>query len=72
MDDFLNSDMAISVASFLLGVLLTGLAWGAEKLISSFKKSSNKLDDVLIPLLEVIKDAIAALKDSTPVEKKPE
>lgn len=69
MNDFLNSDIAVTIATFLAGALATGIAWGSSALIKKFKASSNKLDDSLIPLLETLNKAIDALANSTPVGK---
>jgi hypothetical protein len=70
MEDFLNSETATMIATFLAGVIATGLAWGSTALIKSFKASSNKVDDAFIPLLETLNNAIDGLKNSTPIEKK--
>jgi len=56
MEEFLNSEAAVTVATFLAGVFVTAITWGAAALVKSFKASSNKLDDALIPVLEAIAD----------------
>lgn len=70
MEDFLNTETAAMIATFVAGVVATGLAWGSTALIKSFKASSNKVDDAFVPLLETLNKAIEALANSTPVEKK--
>ena len=70
MEEFIKSDAAVMVATFLAGVVATALAWGTTALIKSFKASSNKLDDAFIPILETLNSAIDGLKNSTPIEKK--
>lgn len=59
MEEFLNSELAMTLATFIAGMLVTGITWGASALAKSFKESSNKLDDKLIPLME----AIAEIKE---------
>jgi hypothetical protein len=54
MEEFLNGETAVMIATFLAGVFVTALTWGATALVKSFKASSNKLDDALIPVLEAI------------------
>lgn len=54
IEDILSNQAFYEVIVFLSGVLLTGLVWGAAKLKSSFEKSSNKYDDLLIPILDAL------------------
>lgn len=58
MEDLLNNDLVISLAAFLAGLLASAIVLGARVLIKSFERSSNKIDDQLIPLLEKIADAL--------------
>lgn len=58
MSDFLTSDLAVTLAVYLAGFLTLGIVWGSKALIVSFKASSNKVDDTLIPLLEKIAAAL--------------
>ncbi len=70
MTDLINNQEFLAfAATFVAGAVATGLAWGATALISKFKKSSNKIDDAFIPLLETLNNAIEGLKNSTPVQK---
>lgn len=58
MTDFLTSDLALTIATFLAGIIATLITLGTSALIKSFKSSSNKLDDAFIPVLEEIRDAL--------------
>lgn len=70
MEEFLKSDTAVIIATFLAGVFTTALAWATTALVKSFKASSNKIDDAFIPILETLNSAIDGLKNSNPIEKK--
>lgn len=69
MEELLNSDIVTTGAGFVAGLLTAGLAFGARALIKSFKDSSNKLDDALIPLLESIAVALEGKKDDVDTTK---
>lgn len=56
MEDFFNSETGMAIVSFIMGALLTAVAWGASALKKMAIESSNKIDDVLIPLYEVLEN----------------
>lgn len=62
MEDILNSELVLQIVIFLAGLLSAGIVLGSRALIESFKKSSNKLDDQLIPLLEQVAAALEEKK----------
>lgn len=58
MESLLDNQFVIDAAIFFAGLLSAGIVLGAKYLAESFRKSSNKLDDVLIPALERIAAAL--------------
>lgn len=63
MDSILSSEIVVQIVIFIAGILTSALVLGARALAESFKKSSNKLDDAFIPLLERIADALEKKSD---------
>ena len=62
-EDLLTSEVVGQIALFLSGALVTGLIWFSARLRKSFKESSNKFDDILIPALDNFEKALKILQD---------
>ena len=63
MEDILNSEWALGIATFVLGYAVAFLSRGLSALIAKIEGSPNKLDDLLLPLLNDIRDAVNKNKD---------
>jgi hypothetical protein len=58
MDQFLQSEILTTVATFMAGMLAVLMVQGLNALISGIKNSGNKVDDALLPVLEAVRDAL--------------
>jgi len=65
MEDLIKPEVLVPVISFVAGALFALLARGIDSVVDSFKTSSNKYDDLFVPMLVTFKAALEA----TPAKK---